>query len=134
MNWAFVLLSAIIIDYEGVIARLLDDAILAFFGAPIADEDDPVRAGKAALDLLQTSREYGKKVQEQYGIEFAVRIGMNTGPVVVGDVGSTLKFEYTAMGDAVNLAARMQAAARPMTALISDNTYRFIAPLFEVAD
>jgi len=73
-------------------------------------------------------------VRAQHGIEFAVRIGLNTGPVVVGDVGSTLKFEYTAMGDAVNLAARMQAAAKPMTALISENTYRFVAPLFEVAD
>jgi class 3 adenylate cyclase len=135
MNRAFEKLSPIIIDqYEGAIARLLGDAILAFFGAPIAHEDDPVRAVHAALRMLAETRAYAAEVRAQHGIEFAVRIGLNTGPVVVGDVGSTLKFEYTAMGDAVNLAARMQAAAKPMTALISENTYRFVAPIFEVAD
>ena len=135
MNRAFEKLSPIIIEeYEGAIARLLGDAILAFFGAPIAHEDDPVRAVHAALRMLAESRAYAAEVRAQHGIEFAVRIGLNTGPVVVGDVGSTLKFEYTAMGDAVNLAARMQAAARPMTALISENTYRFVAPIFDVAD
>ena len=135
MNRAFDLLSPIIIqDFEGAIARLLGDAILAFFGAPIAHEDDPVRAVQASLKLLEKSREYAAEVRAQHGIEFAVRIGLNTGPVVVGDVGSSLKFEYTAMGDAVNLAARMQSAARPMTALISENTYRFVAPVFDVTD
>jgi class 3 adenylate cyclase len=135
MNRAFDLLSPVIIEkYEGAIARLLGDAILAFFGAPVAHEDDPVRAVRAALDLLEESRKYAAEVRAQHGIEFAVRVGLNTGPVVVGDVGSDLKFEYTAMGDAVNLAARMQAAARPMSALISENTYRFVAPLFDVTD
>jgi class 3 adenylate cyclase len=135
MNRAFDLLSPVIIKrYEGAIARLLGDAILAFFGAPIAHEDDPVRAVHAALELLQESRKYAEEVRAQHGIEFAVRVGLNTGSVVVGDVGSNLKFEYTAMGDAVNLAARMQAAARPMTLLISENTYRFVAPVFEVTD
>ncbi len=135
MNRAFDLLSPVIIKkYEGAIARLLGDAILAFFGAPIAHEDDPVRAVRAALELLEVSRQYAAEVRTQHGIEFAVRVGLNTGPVVVGDVGSDLKFEYTAMGDAVNLAARMQAAARPMTALISENTYRFVAPIFDVND
>ncbi len=135
MNRAFDLLSPVIIKkYEGAIARLLGDAILAFFGAPIAHEDDPVRAVRAALDLLEESRKYAAEVRAQHNIEFAVRVGLNTGSVVVGDVGSDLKFEYTAMGDAVNLAARMQAAARPMTALISENTYRFVAPIFDVVD
>jgi class 3 adenylate cyclase len=135
MNGAFDRLSPIIIvNYEGAIARLLGDAILAFFGAPIAHEDDPVRAVRASLDLLEESRKYAQEIRARHGIEFAVRIGLNTGPVVVGDVGSNLKFEYTAMGDAVNLAARMQAAARPMTALISENTYRFVAPIFDVTD
>src|SRR5688500_16392856 len=59
---------------------------------------------------------------------------INTGPVVVGAIGSDVKYEYTAMGDAVNLAARMQSAARPMTVLISENTYRYVAPLFEAID
>jgi tetratricopeptide (TPR) repeat protein len=68
------------------------------------------------------------------GIEFAVRVGLNTGLVVVGAVGSDLKFEYTAMGDAVNLAARMQTAADPGVLLVADNTYRLAAPFFEFED
>jgi class 3 adenylate cyclase len=135
MNRAFELLSPIIEhSYEGTIARLLGDALLAFFGAPLAHEDDPVRAVRASLDMLSAVKEYAVEVRQKYGIDFQVRIGLNTGPVVVGDVGSDLKFEYTAMGDAVNLAARMQSAARPMTVLISEYTYRFVAPVFDCLD
>ncbi|HUS13437.1 MAG TPA: adenylate/guanylate cyclase domain-containing protein, partial [Chloroflexia bacterium] len=134
MNRGFDRLSPAVYHYEGTIARLLGDALLAFFGAPVAHEDDPVRAVRAALDLLAAARAYAEEVHREHGIEFALRVGINTGPVVVGDVGSDLKYEYTAMGDAVNLAARMQAAARPMTVLISENTYRFVAPMFECVD
>ena len=134
MNRAFDLLVPAIYRYEGTIARLMGDALLAFFGAPVAHEDDPVRAVRAGLDLLTLTKEYAEEVRHRHGIDFALRVGLNTGSVVVGEVGSNLVYEYTAMGDAVNLAARMQSAARPMTLLISDNTYRFIAPLFDVQD
>jgi class 3 adenylate cyclase len=117
--------------YEGSIARLLGDALLAFFGAPVAHEDDPVRAVRAALDLIEIAREYDSDVRKQYGIEFAVQIGLNTGPVIVGRVGSDLRYEYAPMGGTVNLAARMQAAASPMSIVISDHTYSFVAPLFD---
>ncbi len=135
MNRAFDRLSPIIYKrYEGTIARLLGDAILAFFGAPLAHEDDPIRAVRTALDMIADVREYAEEVRRKHGIDFAMRIGLNTGPVVVGEVGSDLRYEYTAMGDAVNLAARMQSAARPMTVLISEHTYRFVAPAFECVD
>ena len=135
MNRAFEVLSRVIIkEYDGAIARLMGDAILAFFGAPLAHEDDPIRAVHAGLRLLEEARKYAAEVRAKNGIEFAVRVGINTGPVVVGEVGSDLKFEYTAMGDAVNLAARMQSAARPMTVLISEHTYRFVAPVFDCTD
>jgi class 3 adenylate cyclase len=134
MNSAFDRLSKVIVDYEGTIARLMGDALLAFFGAPVAHEDDPVRAVRAALDMLAETRKFSEEVQRNYGFEFAIRVGLNTGQVVVGAVGSDLKYEYTAMGDAVNLAARMQSAARPMTTLISNDTYRFIAPVFDTVD
>jgi class 3 adenylate cyclase len=134
MNRAFDQFSQAIYRYEGTVARLLGDAILAFFGAPVAHEDDPARAINAALALIEATKTYAAEVRAQHGIDFAVRVGINTGPVVVGDVGNDLKYEYTAMGDAVNLAARMQSAARPMNVLISANTYRFIAPLFDAQD
>jgi class 3 adenylate cyclase/tetratricopeptide (TPR) repeat protein len=134
MNRAFDRLSPAIYDYEGTIARLMGDAILAFFGAPVTHEDDPVRAVRAALEMLTRAHRYADEVRRLHGIEFAIRVGLNTGPVVVGNVGSDLKYEYTAMGDAVNLAARMQSAARTMTLLISEHTYRYVAPVFECAD
>jgi len=134
MNGAFDRFYPAIYRYEGSIARLLGDALLAFFGAPVAHEDDPVRAVRAALDMLELAREYGTEVRERHGVEFAVRIGLSTGPVIVGRVGSDLRYEYAPMGSSVNLAARMQAAARPMSVLISDNAYRFVAPLFDTED
>lgn len=134
MNGAFERLSPPVERYDGMIVRLLGDALLALFGAPVAHEDDPARSVHAALDMLSQAQEYAEEVQKKYNIPFSIRIGINTGPVVVGAIGSDVKYEYTAMGDAVNLAARMQSAARPMTVLISENTYRFVAPLFESID
>jgi class 3 adenylate cyclase len=134
MNGAFDRISRPIYRYEGTIARLMGDAILAFFGAPVAHEDDPVRAVHAAIELLAAARAYAEEVRRRHGIDFRMRAGLNTGPVVVGAVGSDLKFEYTAMGDAVNLAARMEAAARPGTVLISEYTQRFVAPFFQCND
>ncbi|MBI3163888.1 MAG: AAA family ATPase [Chloroflexi bacterium] len=134
MNGAFDRVSPIIYRYEGTIARLLGDAVLAFYGAPVAHEDDPSRAIRAAIDILEVIREYAVTVRSKYGMDFAMRIGINTGSVVVGDVGSDLKYEYTAMGDAINLAARLQSAARPGSALISQHTHRFAAPLFDFND
>jgi len=134
MNRAFERLAPPIYQHEGTIARLMGDAILAFFGAPVAHEDDPARAIHAALDLLASARAYADEVRRERGISFAVRVGINTGPVVVGEVGSDLKYEYTAMGDAVNLAARMQSAADPDTVLITEYTHRLAAPFFAFED
>ena len=134
MNGAFDRFYPAIYQYEGSIARLLGDALLAFFGAPVAHEDDPARAVRAALDMLEIARDYGAEVRERYGVAFAVRIGLNTGPVIVGRVGSDMRYEYAPMGGSVNLAARMQAAARPMSVLISDQVLRFVAPLFDTED
>jgi class 3 adenylate cyclase len=114
-----------------MVARLMGDAILAFFGAPLAHEDDPERAILAALDILAGLQPFGERVRRETGLDFNVRVGINTGPVVVGDIGSQVRMEYTAMGDAVNLAARMQAAADPGTVQIAESTYRLVAPLFD---
>ncbi len=131
VNEAFDRMSRTIYRYEGTIARLMGDAVLAFFGAPVAHEDDPERAVRCALDMIASIREYAAELRRGFDIEFEIRAGINTGPVVVSNVGSDLKYEYTAMGDAVNVASRMQNAARPSTVLVTGATYRFIAPLFD---
>ncbi|MBI2965283.1 MAG: AAA family ATPase [Chloroflexi bacterium] len=131
MNGGFECLIAPVFRYEGTLARLMGDAILAFFGAPIAHEDDPQRAVLAALEIQQEIEPYRATVRERWGIDFNVRAGINTGLVVVGEVGSDLRMEYTALGDAVNLAARMEQTAQPGTIQITQHTHRLIAPLFE---
>jgi ABC-type oligopeptide transport system substrate-binding subunit/class 3 adenylate cyclase len=132
MDGAFDVLIEPIYRYEGTLARLMGDAILAFFGAPIAHEDDPERACRAALEIIEGAQKYAARLEEERGIRgFNVRVGINTGLVVVGEVGSDLRVEYTAMGDAINLAARMESAAEPGTILITEDTHKLIAPLFE---
>ena len=120
--------------YEGTIARLMGDAIVAFFGAPIAHEDDPERAVLAGLDIVAGIAHYREQIRQQWGIDFNVRVGINTGLVVVGEVGSDLHMEYTALGDAINVAARMEQSATPGSVQIAYDTYRLIRPLFEFED
>lgn len=134
MNGAFEILIKPITRYEGTIARLMGDAILAFFGAPIAHEDDPDRACMAALDIIKGAKEYGKKLAKEKNIEgFNVRVGINTGMVVVAEVGTDLRVEYTAMGDAVNTAARMESSAETGTIMITEDTKKLIENNFEIA-
>lgn len=127
--------SQAIYRYEGTIAQLLGDGVLAFFGAPLTHEDDAERAARAALDILEAIRTYADELRQRQGVpDFRMRVGLNTGTVVVGQIGSDLHMEYLAIGDTVNLAARMQSAADPDTVLISDNTYRHVMSLFEFED
>ncbi|MDP8904692.1 MAG: AAA family ATPase [Chloroflexota bacterium] len=134
INEAFDLMSQAVFRYEGTIAQLQGDAMLAFFGAPVAHEDDPERAVHAALDMLAATDEFARQLRAAHGIEFRIRVGINTGPVVVGNVGTDLRYEYTAIGDAMNVAARMQAAAAPGTLLTTDATRRLLAESFDVQD
>ncbi|NIP18983.1 MAG: hypothetical protein GWM87_13130, partial [Xanthomonadales bacterium] len=131
MNAIFERLNEPVDRYGGNVARLMGDAILAFFGAPVAHENDPERALLAGLAILENIAPLRELVNRLQNIDFNVRVGINTGLVVAGQVGSDVHSEYTAMGDAVNLAARMEQTAAPGTIQISENTYRFVAPLFE---
>src|SRR5919107_3392781 len=132
MNGAFALLNASITKYEGTVARLLGDAIIAFFGAPVAHEDDAERAVRAGLDIQAAAREFAELIKREYGVDFGVRVGINTGLAVLAAVGDEIRTEYTAMGDTTNVAARMQSAADPGTVLISADTYHLVKQLFEI--
>lgn len=131
VNGAFERLIRPVARYEGTLARLMGDAILAFFGAPIAHEDDPERAVMAGLEMLAAAKPYARQVETRWGVDFDLRVGINTGLVVVGEVGSDLRVEYSALGDAVNVAARMEQTAAPGTLQVSGETHRLISRLFE---
>jgi class 3 adenylate cyclase/tetratricopeptide (TPR) repeat protein len=122
-----------IYQYEGTIAQLLGDGVLAFFGAPVAHEDDPIRAALAALKLQDNIHEYAQLISAGSN-DFQMRVGIHSGTVVIGNIGTDLHMEYLAIGDAVNLAARLQSAADPGTILISDETFKRIGSSFDVAD
>ena len=134
INEAFDLMSRAVFRYEGTIAQLQGDAMLAFFGAPVAHEDDPERAIFAALDMIEATEEFAAQLRGSHGIEFRIRAGINSGPVMVGNVGSDLRYEYTALGDAVNVAARMDTAARPGQVLITEMSRRLTGDAFELED
>lgn len=131
MNGAFELLTQPVLQFGGTVARLMGDAILAFFGAPTAHEDDPLRAVLAGLDIVSRIETFAQQLRAEYGLDFSVRIGINTGEVVVAAMGSALAGEYTAMGDAVNLAARMEQTAAPGTIQITAHTRRLVDPWIE---
>ncbi|HKP51126.1 MAG TPA: adenylate/guanylate cyclase domain-containing protein [Chloroflexia bacterium] len=132
MNGAFAFMNSAVAKYGGTVARLMGDAILAFFGAPAAHEDDPERAVRAGLEIQSQAREYAQEVKRDYNVDFNVRVGINTGLAVLTMVGDQIKTEYTAMGDTTNLAARLQSAAEPCTVLVSADTYRLVKHAFEV--
>ncbi len=134
INGAFEQMIRPIYKYEGMVARLMGDGILAFFGAPIAHEDDPQRAVLAGLDIVAGIKPYCDQIRQSHGISLEVRVGINTGLVVVGAVGSDLRMEYTALGDAINLASRMEQTAAPGTVQIAHDTYKLVKSLFEFED
>lgn len=121
----------IIYRYEGTIARLLGDSLLVFFGAPLAHEDDPVRAVMAALEVIEFGQGYADLLRDQLNVSFALRACIHTGTVVINAVREDLKVDFRAMGGAVNLTSLIKFAAQPMTVLITEETYRFVQPFFD---
>lgn len=131
MNGAFGFMNAAVSRYGGTVSRLMGDAVLALFGAPIAHEDDAERAVRAGLEIQGAGMTYAQSVRQRHGVDFDLRVGINTGTAVLAFVGNEIKSEYTALGDAANIAARLQSAAEPGTVLISSDTYRLVRALFD---
>ena len=118
--------------YEGIVNQLAGDGLMALFGAPVAHEDAPERAVRAALAIREALEEFNRRPGAQPGLELRARIGIHTGPVVVGTMGNDAKMDYTAIGDTTNLASRLQSLARPGTILVSEATHRLVRGLFRM--
>jgi class 3 adenylate cyclase len=134
MDDCFALITEEVHRLEGTINQYTGDGVMALFGAPIAHEDSPRRAVHAALGIQRAIRDYGRELQAQRGFRLQMRIGLNTGLVVVGKIGDDLRMDYTAVGDTTNLAARLQQLAQPGTVVISQTTHRLVAGYFETQD
>lgn len=119
-------------EFGGTVKDLAGDGLLALFGAPEAHEDDPERAVRAALRIVEVIRAHAAEVQRAWGVEgFGVRVGMDTGLAVLGAVGGGSRVEYGATGDALNTAARLQSHAETFAVLVGSRTYRLIEPIFQ---
>jgi len=132
MSEAFERILAEIHQYEGTVNQFLGDGLMALFGAPVAHEDHARRAALAALGMQRALTAYRDELARQRGIDFRVRIGLNTGLVVVGAIGDNLRMDYTAVGDTVNVAARMQQVAGPGEIVLADATRRLIEGHFDL--
>ena len=126
--------AAAIEQYEGYIAQYLGDGLLAYFGYPVAHEDEAVRAVRAGRDVLDGIGRLNDSLRQDYGIELAVRIGVHTGVVVVGEMGSGARRENLALGEVPNVAARVQSMAGDNRLVTSEATYRLVAQAFEAKD
>ena len=126
MDQVLRLIAEAVHRYEGTVNQYLGDGLMALFGAPVALEDHAFRAVQAALAIQETVSGYSLQLQRQHGVEMHLRLGLNTGQVVVGRIGDDLRMDYTAVGNTTHLAARMQALAEPGTILLTEATHRLV--------
>jgi len=117
-------LMAAVHRYEGTVNQVMGDGIMALFGAPLAHEDHAVRACYAALAMQAAVKQYAAEVQRSHGVPVQIRVGLNTGEVVVRAIGSDLHMDYTAVGQTTHLAARMEQMAMPGSILLTQATLR----------
>jgi class 3 adenylate cyclase/tetratricopeptide (TPR) repeat protein len=118
--------------YEGTVNQVIGDGIMALFGAPVAHEDHAVRACYAALHMQEAIGRYADELRCQQGLDVQIRVGLNSGAVVVRAIGNDLHMDYTAVGQTTHLAARMEQLARPGTTLLTADTLRLVEGYIEV--
>jgi class 3 adenylate cyclase len=122
--------AKVIARYEGHIAQYLGDGLLVYFGYPQAHEDDAQRAVRAGLGMVEAVGQLNKRLAQERGVQLAVRLGIHTGQVVVGEIGAGEKHEQLALGETPNLAARLQGIASPNTVVISAATFQLLGGFF----
>ena len=134
MQRFFRMLSDGVERFEGFVDKFTGDGIMALFGAPITHEDHAQRACYAALQLQEQLRAQADRLRLQSGLSFSVRIGLNSGEVVVGQIGDDLRMEYTAQGYVVGLASRMEQICEPGRVYLTEHTARLVDGYFELRD
>ncbi|HKZ08336.1 MAG TPA: AAA family ATPase [Methylomirabilota bacterium] len=134
LNEFFDLALGVVHRYEGTINQFLGDGFMALFGAPVAHEDHERRAILSALGIQRALRARQAQAPEWAGHDLRVRIGMNSGPVVVGSIGNNLRMDFTAVGDTTNIAARLQAEAEPDGILASETVVRPLRDFLDVQE
>src|SRR5262245_22992219 len=134
MNRFFQILSAGVQRFEGFVDKFTGDGIMALFGAPIAHEDHAQRACYAALSLRDEIRRYADALRLSHGIDFSVRVGINSGDVVVGRIGDDLRMDYTAQGHTVGLAQRMEQLAAAHSVYLGESTAKLVSGYVELRD
>ena len=131
MNGCLRMLADVVVRYEGYVDKFIGDCVMAIFGAPIAHENHPELAVRAALAMHKEMEEYNKTLPTKIDKKLALHTGVNSGMVIAGGVGSDMKMEYTVMGDTVNLASRLESIAKDGQIFVSGYTYNLTRHLFD---
>jgi class 3 adenylate cyclase/tetratricopeptide (TPR) repeat protein len=134
MERFFAILCEGVHRFEGTVDKFTGDGIMALFGAPIAHEDHARRACYAALHLREELAKYADELRRSEGLNFSVRMGLNSGEVVVGSIGEDLTLDYTAIGHTVGLAQRMEQLAAPDSAYLTEHAATLVEGFFELRD
>lgn len=124
LNWYFDLMTRVIFKHKGSVNKFIGDAIMAIFGAPIAYANDAALAVAAATEMLKALEDFTAHLDERK--RFQIRIGINTGPVIAGDIGARNRMEYTVIGDAVNTAQRLESICRPNAVTVGQRTFELV--------
>ena len=130
LNQHFTQMTEIIFEHDGTLDKFTGDGLMAVFGAPMEKKDDAERAIRAAKAMIQGTKDMMKSTKEEQ--RFTIRIGINTGRVVAGNIGSPKRLDYTVIGDAVNTASRLESMASPNEILIGEETYRLVKDKFQI--
>jgi class 3 adenylate cyclase/tetratricopeptide (TPR) repeat protein len=126
--------SEVVTRFDGHVAQYLGDGLLVYFGYPRAHEDDAERAVRAGLGIVEAIGERNSELEQRYGLRLAIRLGIHTGPVVLGEMGKGDHRETLALGSTTNLAARVQSIAAPETVLVTSDTLRLVRGSFVTED
>lgn len=132
LNIYFTRMTDILMELEGTLDKYVGDELMALFGAPVARDDDPIRAVLCGVRMLDALRELQQRWKKENKPVIEIGIGVNTGVVTAGYMGSEKQLSYTVIGDNVNLAARVMSVAKGMELFITRSTYEFVSPYFEI--